>query len=253
MKTVKVRNIELGSGIPKICVPIVAVTKNDILEQAMSLRSIPADIAEWRVDWYEDVFEMDTLMQTLSQVREALGDMPLLFTFRTKKEGGEKEISPEQYAQLNKAVAENGYVDLVDVEAFTGDEIVTSIISHAHANGVKVIASNHDFAKTPEKDEIVRRLRKMQTLGADIPKIALMPTCKKDVLTLLEATLEMSEQYADRPIITMSMAGTGVVSRLTGETFGSALTFGAASKASAPGQIGVHELKQVLDIIHKSL
>ena len=35
--------------------------------------------------------------------------------------------------------------------------------------------------------------------------------------------------------------------------FGSALTFGAASKASAPGQIGVHELKQVLDIIHKSL
>ena len=51
MKTVKVRNIELGSGIPKICVPIVAVTKNDILEQAMSLRSIPADIAEWRVDW----------------------------------------------------------------------------------------------------------------------------------------------------------------------------------------------------------
>ena len=63
----------------------------------------------------------------------------------------------------------------------------------------------------------------------------------------------MSEQYADRPIITMSMAGTGVVSRLTGETFGSALTFGAASKVSAPGQIGVHELKQVLDIIHKSL
>ena len=67
------------------------------------------------------------------------------------------------------------------------------------------------------------------------------------------ATLEMSEKYADRPIITMSMAGTGVVSRLTGETFGSALTFGAASKASAPGQIGVNELKQVLDIIHSSL
>ena len=93
------------------------------------------------------------------------------------------------------------------------------MIQEAHSYGVKVIASNHDFAKTPEKDEIVRRLRKMQTLGADIPKIALMPNCKKDVLTLLEATLEMSEQYADRPIITMSMAGTGVVSRLTGETF----------------------------------
>ena len=137
MKTVKVRNIELGSGIPKICVPIVAVTKNDILEQAMSLRSIPADIAEWRVDWYEDVFEMDTLMQTLSQVREALGDMPLLFTFRTKKEGGEKEISPESYAELNITAAASGNTDLVDVEAFTGDEIVREIIEKAHEHGVR--------------------------------------------------------------------------------------------------------------------
>ena len=229
------------------------VKPEEILKEAATFSSLPVDVAEWRVDWYDDVFDTEEVLTTAKQLNEALGEIPVLFTFRTSKEGGEKEISPEQYAQLNKAVAESGYVDLVDVEVFTGDEIVTSIISHAHANGVKVIASNHDFAKTPEKDEIVRRLRKMQTLGADIPKIALMPTCKKDVLTLLEATLEMSEQYADRPIITMSMAGTGVVSRLTGETFDSALTFGAASKASAPGQIGVQELKQVLDIIHKSL
>ena len=99
----------------------------------------------------------------------------------------------------------------------------------------------------------MRRLCMMQDYGADIPKMAVMPRNKQDVLTLLSATLEMSEQFADRPIITMSMAGTGVVSRLTGETFGSALTFGAATKASAPGQINVNELERVLDIIHKSL
>ena len=151
------------------------------------------------------------------------------------------------------AVAKSGYVDLIDVEAFTGEEIVKSMIQEAHSYGVKVIASNHDFDATPEKDEIVRRLRMMQDYGADIPKMAVMPRNKQDVLTLLSATLEMSEQFADRPIITMSMAGTGVVSRLSGETFGSALTFGAATKASAPGQINVNELAQVLDIIHKSL
>ena len=253
MKTVKVRNIELGSGIPKICVPIVAVTKNDILEQAISLRSIPADIAEWRVDWYEDVFQMDTLIQTLSQVREALGDMPLLFTFRTKKEGGEKEISPESYAELNIAAAASGNTDLVDVEAFTGDEIVRKIIEKAHEHGVKVVASNHDFFKTPPKEEIISRLVKMQDLGADIPKIAVMPQSKKDVLTLLSATEEMYSQHADRPIITMSMAGSGLISRLSGEVFGSALTFGAAKQASAPGQIGVKELHEVLSIIHSGI
>lgn len=93
----------------------------------------------------------------------------------------------------------------------------------------------------------------MQELGADIPKIAVMPNSKKDVLVLLAATEEMSSEYADRPIITMSMAGTGVISRLCGEVFGSALTFGAAKKASAPGQMEVNNLETVLQLLHKSL
>ena len=253
MKAVEVRNIKIGEGIPKICVPIVGVTKEDIINEAKTFENIPVDVVEWRVDWFDDVFVTEKVLETAKELQEILKDIPVLLTFRTSKEGGEKEISVSDYAALNIAAAESGYVDLIDVEAFTGDDVVKTIIDAAHEAGVKVIASNHDFFKTPEKEEIIRCLRMMQDFGADIPKMAVMPTCKQDVLTLLSATLEMSEKYADRPIITMSMAGTGVVSRLTGETFGSALTFGAASKASAPGQIGVNELKQVLDIIHSSL
>ena len=252
-KYVEVRGVKIGEGVPKICVPIVGKTKEEILAAARSFEDVALDVVEWRVDWFEGVFDFAQVEDVLKDLRSALGETPILFTFRTSKEGGEKEISVNDYAALNIAAAQSGYVDLIDVEAFTGDEVVKTIINAAHEAGVKVIASNHDFFKTPEKEEIIRRLRMMQDFGADIPKMAVMPTCKQDVLTLLSATLEMSEKYADRPIITMSMAGTGVVSRLTGETFGSALTFGAASKASAPGQVGVHELKQVLDIIHSSL
>ena len=93
----------------------------------------------------------------------------------------------------------------------------------------------------------------MQELDVDLPKIAVMPKKKEDVLTLLAATEEMNRKYADRPIITMSMAGDGVISRLCGEVFGSALTFGAAGQASAPGQIGVKELRQILTILHESV
>ena len=253
MNTVKVRNVVLGEGRPKICVPIVGVTKEDIIAEAKTFDKIPVDVVEWRVDWFEGVFEFDKVEDVLKDLRAALGETPILFTFRTSKEGGEKAIEAKDYAALNIAAAKTGYVDLVDVEAFTGDEIVTEIITAAHEAGVKVVASNHDFDKTPEKDDIVGRLRKMQDLGADIPKIAVMPQSKKDVLVLLTATVEMATEYADRPIITMSMAGTGVISRLAGEAFGSALTFGAATKASAPGQIGVNELETVLDIIHKSM
>ena len=253
MKTVKIRGVEIGAGIPKICVPIVGVTKEEILAQAKSLQTLPVDVVEWRIDWFENVFDFDSLKDTLTDLRAALGDLPLLMTFRTSKEGGEKAIEPEAYAELNIKAAQTGLVDLVDVEVFTGDEIVSRIIREVHAAGVKIVASNHDFDKTPDKDDIVSRLRKMQDMDADIPKIAVMPRCKRDVLTLLAATEEMATDYADRPIITMSMAGTGVISRLCGEVFGSALTFGAAGKASAPGQMGVQGLNTVLGLLHKAL
>ncbi len=253
MNPVVVRNLKIGDGIPKICVPIVGVTKEDIINEAKTFEDIPVDVAEWRADWFEQVFETEKVKEVLAELRAALKETPLLFTFRTSKEGGEKAIEPAAYAALNKAVAETGNVDLLDVEAFTGDEIVKDIIQATHEAGVKVVASNHDFDKTPEQAEIVGRLCKMQELGADIPKIAVMPRNKKDVITLLAATEEMTREHADRPIITMSMAGTGVISRLCGEVFGSALTFGAAKKASAPGQMGVHDLETVLNLLHKSL
>ena len=62
-----------------------------------------------------------------------------------------------------------------------------------------------------------------------------------------------SEDVYKRQIITMSMAGTGAISRLSGEVFGSALTFGSVGKVSAPGQINVEDLKTVLNIVHASL
>ena len=93
----------------------------------------------------------------------------------------------------------------------------------------------------------------MQDLDADIPKIAVSASEQEDVLTLLAATEEMVSEYADRPIITMSMAGTGLISRLCGEVFGSALTFGAVGKASAPGQMNAADLSEILTLIHKSM
>lgn len=252
-KYVEVRGVKIGEGVPKICVPIVGKTKEEILAAARSFENVALDVVEWRVDWFEGVFDFEKVEDVLKELRAVLGETPILMTFRTSKEGGEKSIEPEDYAKLNIKAAQTGYVDFIDVEIFTGDAIVTKIIDGAHAAGVKVIASNHDFHKTPEKSDIIYRLRKMQDMNADIPKIAVMPQNKKDVLTLLSATEEMTSLYADRPIITMSMAGTGVISRLCGEVFGSSMTFGAAKKASAPGQMGVKELETVLGLLHSAM
>ena len=251
MNTVKVRDIEIGAGAPKIIVPIVGVTKNDIIEEAKTFHSIPVDVVEWRVDWFEGVFDFAQVEDVLKDLREALGNIPLLMTFRTSKEGGEKAIEPTAYAELNIKAAQTGYVDLVDVEIFTGDDIVKKIIDGAHAAGVKVVASNHDFFKTPSENEILSILKQMEEAGADIAKIAVMPTCTEDVLTLLSATCKAKKELSC-PVITMSMAKAGLISRLSGEVFGSCLTFGAAGNVSAPGQINALKLRSVLEILHEN-
>ena len=241
MKTVQIKNITVGEGAPKIIVSLMAKDLAAVKSEAAAYAAADFDILEWRGDHFAAVTDS-----------AAFPNKPILFTFRSKHEGGEAELTADDYIALNIAVAETGLVDLIDLELFTGDELVKNAIAAAHARGVKVIMSNHDFHKTPAKDEIIYRLRRMQELGADIPKIALMPTCRQDVLTVLSATVDMAEKYADRPIITMSMGKTGVTSRLTGEAFGSAATFGAVKTASAPGQISVADLRTVLTIINKA-
>ena len=78
--------------------------------------------------------------------------------------------------------------------------------------------------------------------------MAVMPKNERDVLVLLDATLSMKELHGETPVITMSMGRMGVVSRIAGEVFGSAVTFGTAGEASAPGQIDAERLRGMLDL-----
>lgn len=252
IQTVKLRDIEIGAGVPKVIVPIVAKTAEGILEKAREIMSYTFDMVEWRADFYEDALDTAKVLSTLEDLRSAIGEKPLLFTFRTKEEGGERDIDMESYTALNIAVAQSGNADLIDVQIFSGDGVVRENIDAIHASGCKVVGSSHDFERTPDKADLIRRMRKMQDMGADIPKIAVMPRSEADVIALLDATQEMHTSYADRPIITMSM-GRGVVSRLCGEYFGSAATFGMVGQASAPGQIPSDQLLDVLSILHRAL
>lgn len=111
---------------------------------------------EWRVDWFEGVFDFDQVKDVAQALRDVLQDTPILFTFRTAKEGGEKAIEPEAYVELNQNIAKTGLVDLVDVEAFTGDDYVAQIIEVAHQNNVKVVASNHDLIRHQIKQILFR-------------------------------------------------------------------------------------------------
>lgn len=243
----------IGEGKPKVIIPIIGKNNEEVLSEINTIMSLKPDIIEWRADAYEEIDQLDSIIDLLKEMRNEQVEIPLLFTFRTKKEGGLKNIPTRYYIKLLETVIQTKLADLVDIELFTGDEPVRELISLAKKNNVYTIISNHDFHQTPPTDEIVSRLKKMQDLGGHIPKIAVMPHNSKDVLTLLHATDTMKTKYADRPLITIAMGPLGLISRMSCEVFGSSCTFGAGEQASAPGQIPAQELQTVLHIIHKNL
>ncbi|MCM1497883.1 MAG: type I 3-dehydroquinate dehydratase [Clostridium sp.] len=251
IKTIKVRDLELGGGVPKICVPVTGRTRADVLEQLdLALGQAP-DCIELRADCYDDILQENEMLNLLAQVRERLENRVLLFTFRSVAEGGKRQISDDDYRNLCIKACQSGFVDLLDVEVFAQEGALQEIREAAVRQGVYLVASSHDFRATPEETELIRRLRYMERQGADILKIAVMPQRERDVLTLLSATLRYYEEGGDKPVITMSMGKAGMISRLSGELFGSALTFATAGAASAPGQLPVEEVRQVFAILHR--
>ena len=248
LAVVSLRDVVLGQGVPKICVPIMGPDVAALRTATLALPVADLDLVELRIDHLHDLGDAPA---AIDAVRSALpAGVPLLFTFRTLAEGGERELPVADYEALLVSAIRSGLVDAVDVEQFTPRDALERIVAAAHASGVPVVMSSHDFEATPPHDEIVGRLRAQQDLGADVVKIAVMPHTASDVLTLLAATDDFRSNHARVPAITMAMGTLGVVSRLAGETFGSSLTFGSAGTASAPGQVEVGQLRAILALVH---
>ena len=99
--------------------------------------------------------------------------------------------------------------------------------------------------------EVMLDLR-MERLGADVCKIAVMPGSRADVLTLMQAAVEADEALR-APLIAISMGPMGAITRVGSELMGSCLTFGAVGQTSAPGQMDARALMDALALLHGAM
>lgn len=252
MNTIKIKNVEIGKGIPKICIPLTGKNREEIIEEMEIVKKSNPDLIEWRVDFFEESDNPERVCEMLGTINDSFKQIPVLFTFRTEEEGGEKSIMSEDYVKLLKEVSERRLADIVDVQVFWYGEKSEDFIKELKETGAVVLASSHHFEGTPSVREMSDALYTMENRGADIVKLAVMPQSGKDVCALLEATMERKE-HSNKPMITMSMGQSGMLSRICGELTGSCVTFASGKQASAPGQIKADELKKVLGDIHDIL
>ena len=239
---VKVRGVTIGGSAPLVCLPLLAGTGAELAARAAELVALGPDLLEWRVDAMADVDagQVATLLRTL---RQAIGDLPLLFTCRIAAEGGRGGMAGAERLALLLAALDSGEIDLVDVELCNGPEFIAPVAAKARAVGCALILSHHDFQATPSADSILATLCAAEAAGADIAKVAVMPQSSGDVLSLLTACDRARQGAVGIPLIAISMGSLGVVSRVAGPLFGSDITFAAGAEASAPGQLPITALR----------
>lgn len=216
--------------------------KKDLVKEQSSI-----DIIELRIDQREsfEIADLENLFKTLKDLQL---DAEILVTYRTTVQGGKGQKNGNAYYEfLQDLIQIQGY-DMVDIEWDEAQtEILLQLVAQAQSAGLKVVLSQHDFEKTPNLEALKFLYFKMNKIGADILKIAVMPNEKQDVLNLLEALATASESI-EAKTVGISMSQLGLVSRTAQGVFGGIISYGCLGVPQAPGQIPVNQLKELLNI-----
>lgn len=262
MIQLKIRDIILEPGKPKVAVPIVATLPKDIVSECEAIKAMPCDIVEWRADYYlssvedlkkhfKDVNGYLDMVKILDDINYIAGEKPLIFTVRSIGQGGKVQLNKSQLESIYGIAAETKLVDFIDIELFdengtVDEEWIRHQIDEAHAHGAKVILSHHDFEKMIPPTEMVGIAKEMYRLGADVCKIAAMALGKSDAENLLKATAFLTKKNVG-PLIMIAMGEEGIMARVAAGRYGSCITFASGKAQSAPGQVDTYTMKKWLD------
>lgn len=250
MSKLKVRNLTLGTGQPKVCVSLIASNFEELFAEAMRISQMDCDLIEWRADYFMYVNDISFMRKAAYFIRYAIEDKPLIFTFRTLDEGGGQYIEPDYYFELNRYMVHTGLVDIIDIEFSKLVDTETDLIRFAKQHNVKILLSNHDFVTTPTENKMTEMIYDMRYLGADICKLAVTPNDMQDVLTILQSSDKIQREKENIPFVLIGMGEIGKLTRMTGELFGSVLTFASSGKyKSASGQMSIRQLRKGLDVM----
>lgn len=234
--------------LPAVIVPLVAADLDELGRLAADCaQTAGIDALEWRVDALAAGLsaEAGEVFSAGLAVVRARTELPVLLTVRTDSEGGAANLDEDTYAALIRQAIAAGPA-AIDIEFARRD--AGELIAAAGEAGLASIASAHDFTDTPPSKQLLRTLKGMADLGADVAKIAVMPHDRTDVLEALKVA-DRGRARLRIPIIVIAMGRRGRLTRLIGGEFGSAATFATVGEGSAPGQVSVRDVHETLQIL----
>lgn len=262
MDTLKIKETVFRSGRPKVAIPLVGRVPGDIIDECEDAMKMPCDVIEWRADYYlsgidgidEKLKDKDIyleILKILDDLNYIAKNKPLIFTVRTKEQGGQADLTKKQIESILDLVCESKLVDIIDVELpsdLNDNErnTVISWINMIHEADMRAIISYHDFGGKLTPSDILNKVGCMQEMGADMFKIATMSYSKEYTENLLKVTAFMHKNGIG-PLIIIAMGELGRAARVAAGRYGSCMTFASGKEQSAPGQTDAWTLKKWLD------
>jgi len=209
----------------KTCV-VGIVDSAAALSVAGKLSGSSVDYLEWRAD----------CLPGDMRIPESI--FPWILTVRHFLEGGKRELTPQRREvifSLNLSAASAVDIELRSFRSLSGT------IASARARKIQVVASFHDFKKTPSSGKLRDLVTQAKDQGADIFKVATRTESPADVSRLLDLL-----QARSIPLSVMGMGRLGFGSRILFAQCGSILNYGWLHRPNVPGQWEATELKRVL-------
>ncbi len=246
MKSVQVRNMVLNADDIKVCNALMGSTKDAIVKEAKILLALDVDMLEWRADCFREVLNLDKLKGTLTDLRHAAKNRPLVFSIRNQQSGAEKDFTDEERYQVCKLAIESGCIDVIEVEATFSDEYLKELLLCAQEKKIKTIVAFYNYENMPNTDEIVRNVRVCEKYQPDIIKLAIITNTKKDVFELMSAIITLDEAGDETPRVVVAMGDKGIISRIMPSYFDSIWTYASGITTCMPGQVNLSDLKKIL-------
>ena len=196
--TIEIKGKTLGAG--TVIAVVDGAKKEDVLAQIAALDASVSAV-EWRIDSYEDVFEIKLMPEALSAVRAALGDKALMYTFRDKRIGGAHPTSCMYATRLNNLAIKPGETDLVTVEWYNELDAAKANVVNIHEAGKLVVASWCDGEKLPAAGAIEEKLCAMLESGADVLEYGAVCVNEEETAALANAMKAFKAAHEDVALI----------------------------------------------------
>ena len=198
-----------------------------------------ADVIEWRADY----LEKHDILQVAPAIFEKFAGREILFTLRTREQGGEIELSGEEYVALIHDINNIYHPDYVDFEYFGHQAEFNQMMDYSN-----LCLSYHNFQETPEN--MMEIMSELTSFTPKLVKVSVMAHTEQDVLDLMNYTRGFKTLNPEQEFVTISMGKIGRISRIAADLTGSVWSYASVGVESAPGQISLssmHKIREILD------